>query len=194
MILSSCAASEHLPLSAMGQGGALPREAGQAPLAWGAAFHEQPHTFPTNYVYVCVCAHAYVPAFIVCAHVHVPLSFLQNWNEQRSKGNSGSQFSPPTSWVLGLKHPQAWQQAPLPTQLPCQPALRSCTVLLGFTDDGEDAFSLNSCFPSVKFKGTTDPTSSLHGWKGQPESGNGVSMALTGPQWQRQKETGLKCS
>lgn len=187
MILSSCAASEHLPLPAWPEGALhvrRDRRHGELP-----SMNSHTPVLQTTFMCVRTCIRACIYSVCACA---CELSTEQQW---RSKGNCGSQFSPPSMWVLGLnsRH-QAWHQAPSPTQLPQQPALRSCNVLLGLTDDGEDAFSFNSCFPSAKFKGTADPTSSLHGWKGRPESGNGVPMALTGPQWQRQKETGLKCS
>lgn len=93
-------------------------------------------------VRTCTCACIYV-----CWHAYVPVSFLHNWN-----GGQGATF-PPTTWALGLNSwHQAWQQASLPTQLPHQPALRPGNVGHGFTDDGGDAFSLNS-FPKCQVQG-----------------------------------------
>jgi hypothetical protein len=127
-------------------------------------------------VCVCVC---------VCV-LFVPMSFPQNWNGgQRasvgvsfpsSHGGSGTELTSSGLAVGTFTH-----SAITPVCL----TSRKCPAW--FTDDGEDAFGLNSYFPSAKFKGKADPTSSLHGWKGQAAVGNGVSTAFTGPWWQRQK-------
>lgn len=130
-------------------------------------------------LHLCVCWHAYVPG-----------SFLQNWNGGQRATVEVSSF-PPTTWVLGLNScHQTWQQAPIPTRLPHQPALRPRNVGHGFTDDGGDAFSLNS-FPKCQVQGQgrsyqlTSQVERSAWWEW---------CVLTGPQWQRQRETGLKCS
>lgn len=183
MIHSSCVALEHLPLSAQARGGLSHVRQGRH-LSHGKLPSTYDHKSLLQTTLVCVCEHVYVPVFIVCVHAYVLVSFPQNWNGGQRATVGVSSF-PPTMWVLGpnsLHH--AWQQAPLPTQPSHQPPLHSGNVLLAFTDDGEDGSSRARQTLPVHFMGG----------KVSLESGNSMSTALTGPRWQRQKETGLKCS